>query len=382
MDPNLFNVIYTGRLLDGFETEDVIKAFASKFKVPETKANQIINANKDVVLKPRAEHVKAYKFKSALEAIGMEVRLQRAAMLAAAKPKVEKKPEPLAEAAPTVKTESSKKPEIKNTQTLGNASWSLEPIEKEQEEAVTESPASTSPAYQPRETETVSQPQSTAYQTKTDSGQTTSGRTLGDLFKTIGGLVVGGLGVLFIAVKKFGLFKILKIGGLMTAAAFAGYDPEEICMGNGMCEDAIDDQIDDCWEQSGMDKYDWDNMSVEQYLSLKPKVENEFVACFIYQDTGQRVLESPLEIRFDLIDNCYENSNNDCIELAESQLKSCYTANDIDALISAQTMDFYGALAEHPRSFKNYYSCFLDGSGQPLFADIVRDWDDIYYGDY
>jgi hypothetical protein len=383
MDPNLFNVIFTGRLLDGFTSDEVVKAFSSKFKIPEAKALKVINANKEVVLKPRAEHVKAYKFKSALEALGLEVRLERAAMVTAVKP--EPKPEPTVEktqtANQTVKEKTTQNPK---PQATGNASWSLEPIAKEPDEVEEkEDPVHIHPAYQTRQVEQETPNQDTLEDIPEEPIKTTeSGRTVGDLIKTIGGVVAAGIGVIFIAVKKFGLFKVLKIGGLMTAAAFAGYDPEEICMGNGMCEDAIDEQIDDCWEQSGMDAYDWDNMPVDQYLALKPKIENDFVSCFVYEDTGQRVLESPLEIRFDLIDNCYETDKKNCISLAETQLKSCYAANNIDALVSTETMDFYQAVYEYPKAFKSYYGCFLDEAGQPLFSDVLAYWDEIYNSDY
>ncbi len=154
MDPNLFNVIFTGRLMDGFEADAVIKAFASKFKIPEAKATKIINANKEVVLKPRTEHVKAYKFKSALEAIGMEVKLQRAAM-AAPEPAVKKDPEGMSQNSKTeASVDSDKSPketQIKSTQPVGNGSWSLEPIEKESTEEEQSKPAqieTVHPAYQ------------------------------------------------------------------------------------------------------------------------------------------------------------------------------------------------------------------------------------------
>jgi hypothetical protein len=390
MEHHLFNVIFTGHLIDGFESDEVIKSFSSKFKIPEAKARKIILAQKQLVLKPRAEHVKAYKFKSALESIGMEVKLERAMMAA---PK-----------APVATTKQTEKKPVKHTaaqpnniadpkpgESAGNASWSLEPIEEKPTETADEPEptANVHPAYQRQlidETESNTTDQ-TEYQENTSQPEqhehnNQAKKPLGELIKTIGGVAVGIVGILLIAVKKFGLFKFLKIGGLMTAAAFAGYEAEEVCMGNGLCEDAIDEQIDDCWEQSGFEDHDWENMSDEQYFSLKPKIENEFIGCFVYEDTGQRVLESPIEVRFDLIDNCYQMGRNDCLMLAESQLKSCYAANNIAQLIPADTMNFYQAVIDHPDAFKNYYSCFVDANGGPLFAEILQNWDVLYYPEY
>lgn len=390
MEHNLFNVIFTGQLINGYEADQVIKSFATKFKVPEAKARKVILADKQMVLKTRAEHVKAYKFKSALESIGMEVKLERAMMAAPKAPPKTVKKTKINQPTDTI-ARPDKAAAVKPSQVESNNSWSLEPIEEKsvESEDKPEPIVNVHPAYQRQQeadaeqatTSQAEQAKQTA-QAEKPNNNTPSKKPIGEMIKTIGGLVVGGIAVLFLAVKKFGLFKFLKIGGLMTAAAFAGYDPEEICMGNVMCEDAIDQQIDDCWEQSGMDDHDWENMSDEQYLTLKPKLEKEFVSCFVYEDSGQRVLESPLEIRFDLIDNCYQTENSNCIKLAESQLKSCYTANDIDALVSSQTMDFYQAVADYPKAFKSYYGCYLDESGQPLFADILQYWDEVYYGDY
>lgn len=390
MEHNLFNVIFTGQLINGYEADQVIKSFATKFKVPEAKARKVILADKQMVLKTRAEHVKAYKFKSALESIGMEVKLERAMMAAPKAPPKTVTKTKINQPTDTI-TRPDKAAAVKPSQVESNNSWSLEPIEEKsvESEDKPEPIVNVHPAYQRQQeaeveqatTSQAEQAKQTA-QAEKPNNNTPSKKPIGEMIKTIGGLVVGGIAVLLLAVKKFGLFKFLKIGGLMTAAAFAGYESEELCMGNGLCEDAVEDQIDDCWEQSGMEDHDWDNMTEEQYLRLKPKIENDFVACFVYEDTGQRVLESPIEIRFDLIDNCYVSGKDNCIKQAESQLKSCYEANDIDQLIPATTMDFYQAVYDHPKAFKNYYSCFLDENGNPLFAEVLQNWEDVYYGDY
>lgn len=195
------------------------------------------------------------------------------------------------------------------------------------------------------------------------------------LVKTIGGWVLGVVGVLFLLIKKFGLFKLLKIGGLATAAAFSGYQPDEICMGNERCEAAVEDQIDGCWASSGLDDINLDGMSDQAYQT---KFEEDFVGCFRYDDTMDRVFISPLDLRLDLIDNCDLSDNPDCLSLAESQLKGCYDRHQIAYLISATTEDFYQEVTDHSNNFKGFYACFLDDQGGRLFGDILDGWDDYY----
>ena len=377
MDCNLFKVIFTGKLLPDFEAETVIVAFAEKFKMTSAKAEKVIRAERELVLKPKAEHVKAYKLKSALEGLGMEVRLERVALVTAKpKPKPKQTASPKQEVVDSNKQTTAQKPEALGHQA---GAWSLEPvaIQKEQEAATEHEPE---PVFEPHRStqQTTAQRSQSAHPSGT---QVHSGRTVGELVKTIGGWAVGIFAVFFIAVKKFGLFKLLKIGGLMTATAFAGYDSAQICMGNDMCEEAIEDQLDDCWEQSGLDGYDWENMSEAQYDSLKPQLENDFVGCFVYEDTGSRVLTSPIDLRLDLIDNCYLIDNDQCLQLAESQFNSCYQAHDIQFLVSAETLDFYQVVMDNQKDFKNYYSCFTDQNGSPMFADVINEWSYIYEGE-
>ena len=147
MDPDLFNVIFTGKLIDGFDIETVVEAFAEKFKLPFAKAEKVIKANRELVLKPRLEHVKAYKLKSTLEAIGIEVRLERAAAVESvvledsptqnaepiSVPSIEPKKEFSDVSNPEInQDESSTRPPDDANLTTGSASWSLEPLLKEE----------------------------------------------------------------------------------------------------------------------------------------------------------------------------------------------------------------------------------------------------------
>jgi hypothetical protein len=146
MDPDLFNVIFTGKLIDGFDIDTVVEAFAEKFRLPIAKAEKVIKANRDLVLKPRLEHVKAYKLKSTLEAIGIEVRLERAAPVESvvladsptqddepiSAPSIESKSEFSDVSNPELnQNESNTRPPDDANKITGSASWSLEPILKE-----------------------------------------------------------------------------------------------------------------------------------------------------------------------------------------------------------------------------------------------------------
>ncbi|WP_223788284.1 hypothetical protein [Marinicella meishanensis] len=426
MDQNQFKVIYTGQLQDGFESDAVAEAFAQRFKLLPAKAKKIIEAGREVVVKSSAEHVKAYKMKSLLESIGMVVRLERAALVKP--PTVTEPSPPLSDDQPpsaeasvpsdqahnTAEPKTTATPSQSSPTTPTAGAWELEPMAEESapaDEAAADSAAdlaaptpATPPAYNDmrrpdkvlepviqksvedepssiNEDAAEEPPRSThrSRQAARKKGQSTDQAAMWKLVQTIGGWVLGIVGVLFILIKKFGLFKFLKIGGLVTASAFAGYQPDEICMGNARCEAAVEDQVDHCWEQAGMDDIDVEVMSDEAYDAIKPKIEDEFVGCFRYEDTLDRVFVSPLDLRLDLIDNCYLSDNPDCMSLAESQFKSCYDRHQIAYLVSANTTDFYQEVSDHANNFKGYYACFLDNQGGRLFSDIIDQWDEVYY---
>lgn len=363
MDQQNFKVIYTGKLKQGTDLNTAAAQLAVKFKQTPEKASQILKSNKEIILVKRAEHLKAYKFKSALEEIGLIVRLERAS-IATVKPKV-KKPE---------KNEQSEVKEQKDNE-QNKYSWTVDSIEsKEEKPAKKESHINTTPI--PKSPIPTIQQRSKPKEEKIEKPPLIS-----DLFsslKQVGGWIAGGLAFLFIAVKKFGLFKVFKLGGLVTAAAFAGYSPDEMCMGNGRCEDAVDDQIDICWDMNNLDDYDWDNMSAETYMTLKPKLEKDFIGCFIYEDTNEKVFLSPLDIRIDLMDNCDIVGKKGCIETVEPQIKSCFQDNNIGNYVSAETFDFYMAVEDNQKAFQKYYACFLDDKGEKMFKPILDNWSYYY----
>ena len=456
-----FKVIYLGRLAEGVDESQVTPRFAEKFKMPEAKASKILTAGKEVVLHPGAEHVKAYKLKAALEALGLQMRLERSQTESqseqpesAPKDNTEQEntavletqntpepqetkrtqePEPTAQVHRTFDTsamslepmaeeteeeeeekettaENQEQPveeketaEAKETETeeeIDSPSWDLEPMKEESEESE-EGDESDDPegenkkviekqdyvdlskpamVYEKKkpaeESDDASAEENKEVSTEEDSSDKEEkeepSKIIG-LIKQFGGVAVAGLAGILFLMKKFGLFKILKIGGVMAVAAYAGYNPEEACMGNGACEDAVSDQIDACWSYSELDQHDWDNISDDQYFELKPQIEEKFIGCFRYEETGAQVFESPIELRFELLAMCDELSTpvSDCDEIAEPQIKTCYDRAEIFEPIKASGYDYYGTMLTNMEQFTHFYSCFEDNSGNRLFGELV-----------
>lgn len=297
---------------------------------------------------------------------------------------------PIENATQADKQKEEKGSDVQVAADVNSPNWDLEPIKEENiESGHTENEAGETQPVVTQEFVDLSKP-SMVYEKKTEAAtedqeqeETTSeveekepSRVMG-LIKQFGGVVVAGLAGILFLLKKFGLLKFLKIGGVMAAAAYAGYSPEEACMGNGACEDAISDQIDACWSYSELDQYDWDNMPDDQYYELKPQVEEKFISCFRYEETGAQVLESPIELRFDLMAMCDELSNpvSGCVEIAERQIKTCYDRSEIIEPIKASGYDYYGTMLTDMQYYKNFYSCFEDNSGGMLFAEFVDNMD-------
>jgi len=135
MSEDNFKVIYTGELREGFEIEPVAKNFAKKFKISPEKALSILQAGRETTLNKKSKHVMAYKFKSAFEEMGMQVRLERIMSLV---PNQEiEEPEDNKEQEEKQNTqENNEKPNedehFEHTEKLKKASesWTLDPIEQ------------------------------------------------------------------------------------------------------------------------------------------------------------------------------------------------------------------------------------------------------------
>lgn len=71
----LFDVVFHGEILDGFELENVKASFAQLFKLSMEKVEQIF-ASSRVVLKPNINEPTAEKFQRALQGVGAQVSLE------------------------------------------------------------------------------------------------------------------------------------------------------------------------------------------------------------------------------------------------------------------------------------------------------------------
>ena len=71
----LFDVVFYGTIIDGFELESVQASFAKLFKLSGAKVEQIFASSK-VVLKPDVTEAVAQKFQQALQQVGAEVSLE------------------------------------------------------------------------------------------------------------------------------------------------------------------------------------------------------------------------------------------------------------------------------------------------------------------
>ncbi|MBW1865812.1 MAG: DUF898 family protein [Deltaproteobacteria bacterium] len=76
MTPAFYDVVYRGKILPGFDIDDVKSKLMDLFSISEEKAMKIINSN-GVALKKSTDEVSAKKYETALRRIGMEVTLTR-----------------------------------------------------------------------------------------------------------------------------------------------------------------------------------------------------------------------------------------------------------------------------------------------------------------
>ena len=365
MNENQFKVIFTGKLKQDADINRVANAFAIRFKLPPEKALKILQAGREVVLNPRAEHLKAYKLKSIFEEMGMETRLERAMLVAKVEKPVEadEQQEQQQEQAAEENTASENKTHVQTPK--ASDSWTMSPVESndpaDQEQG--QSNQQYSQRHIPRKRTTKKTPKEK------------NGNALGDTLKTIAGWIGGIFAGLFILLKKFGLWKLLKVGIFMAAASAIGFDSEEACMDNSQCEDAVDDQIDACWEDNGFEDIDWDNIEADEFMRLKPRIEKDFIGCFLYPETGDRIFLSPIELRFGLVDSCEESNISNCNEIVEPQIKGCFEQAHLGRYFNEDTSDYYAVFYQHPEAIQRFYACFKDENGNNII-DYEYDYSD------
>jgi uncharacterized membrane protein len=71
-------VVFTGRLRPGVDTEQAARDFAAVFKIPEDKARRLILDQRAHILKHEVDDANANRYREVLEEIGLEVRVEPA----------------------------------------------------------------------------------------------------------------------------------------------------------------------------------------------------------------------------------------------------------------------------------------------------------------
>lgn len=369
MQSNLFKLIYSGELMAGVDVDETVEAFAAMFKLPDAKARAIITAGRDVILKPKAEHVAAYRLKRAVEELGLVVRLERITLNTPVPSTPPKKPE----AQPAVSTAAEAPTDA------SDSGWSLVPMETppadESEVSNADHPGqSDGPGNTPSPvTSQLASRASTA--DDEDEAKGFDWRRL----KGIGGIVGGLAALLFVLIKKAGLFKVLKIGGVLAASSMIdfGYDPVAMCMNNADCQALVEDRDEDCWEASGLDDVDWEAISDDEVVALISRIDQEYFGCLRY-DTGQRAFLSPFTLQLDLIDNCFYTDDEHCLTRAGEQMNACYDNLNMSSYVGSETTDLYLEIRDNSLKFKQFYQCFEAADGQPLFQNVLGQWELLY----
>jgi len=71
-----FKVVFTGRLQPGFDTEAVSEDFSARVGIAREQASALLTRGQEAVLKTGVEQGVAERFRTALERIGLVVRLE------------------------------------------------------------------------------------------------------------------------------------------------------------------------------------------------------------------------------------------------------------------------------------------------------------------
>lgn len=70
-----YKVVFTGKLVDDREPENIIAAFSEKFKCSEDKARTLVTSGKETLIKSDLEKSKAEKYQAVLVAMGLDAEL-------------------------------------------------------------------------------------------------------------------------------------------------------------------------------------------------------------------------------------------------------------------------------------------------------------------
>lgn len=72
----MYKIVYSGALKAGTDPEQFVQRFMQVFKAPEANARKLVGVGHPVVLKTKLDEAQAGKLREAMEALGMEVRVE------------------------------------------------------------------------------------------------------------------------------------------------------------------------------------------------------------------------------------------------------------------------------------------------------------------
>lgn len=159
--------------------------------------------------------------------------------------------------------------------------------------------------------------------------------------------------------------------GRITLTDFAGYAQHEICLGSNYCNEVVDDQSDYCYETTLNDFEGWSELSEEGKDLANTKSINNFVNCFVYPETNNKVFPEPIALRTDLIESCLYLPTQACLLAAGTQFDYCVEAFNMKALFVNNYQNIELLKSNNPEIFKSYYYCYLDANDSSLFESIL-----------
>ena len=159
--------------------------------------------------------------------------------------------------------------------------------------------------------------------------------------------------------------------GRITLTDFAGYSQHEICLGSPSCNDAVDDQSDQCYENTIGNIEEWSLLPEDEQDLWDIQNSIDFVNCFIYPETENKVFPEPIALRTDLIEFCQYLSTQDCLLQAGTQFDFCVKNYNMKSLFTTDSQDTVKIRSSNQEMFVNYYSCYLDSNDKKLFESIL-----------
>ncbi len=371
MEAYSFSVIFSGVTDPYKDRADIIVRFIKKSRLSARRVDKMFSSKEPVTIKTGLSEERAQTLKAKLESIGMRVSVVPEQIEKIASPAIE---------SPSAVDESLEL--VAEADDLENEDLTLSPVEA----ALAAVDAFTCPKCGQAQVKTEQCANCGVYFSKLeeasaipveDGGASPEQDTedargfihgiSGNTKKLLGlGAVAGGF--LFFILKKFGMLKIFFVVASLSYAFDSIVDESiTMCLGDSQCEEIVNDTAEDCWQSSGMDQYDWDNMSDSEFEQHYKQLETSFYTCLVYPD-GSKLFLKPAYLTAMLVDFCnYEDS---CLKQAGQQQRVCYQVNELD-LIANQLIDLSQdeVFEAYREEIQGFLRCFVDDKTQPLFPD-------------